>query len=479
MTALPKNHWRSFGARLAIALVGTAVITTSGLVISKRVADRTLDGTPSVDFGDGILAEDELDDEVAEPTNFLIVGSDSRGDAEVEDGADLGEVTGQRSDTIMVAHVDPRTKTAAVVSFPRDLIVDIPGHGRQKINAAFNADLGGGPELLVMTLKQNFNIDVSHYLEIDFGGFARIVDTIGKVKIFFPAPAYDMYTGLRVKFPGCAQLNGIDALAYVRSRHYYYLDYEDDRWRSDPTSDFGRIRRQQYFIRSLMQQALDRTARQPYKAFTLIDRMSDMITIDEGIEIEDVKKLARAFINSDPGAIEMFTVPTESGGGGLLLRTEEAQPMFAKLALRPLEIGVVDYSAYEIDVENADAAKGAAQTAMAELAALGFSRGQIGDADSVARTELHYTTEIGRAAVEFVRLFLGGIGEPVEVESIASGADVVLVLGPDFKAVQDPGVAPSTTSTSVVTQPTISPNPGEIPPELDDGKTHAQLVGCD
>jgi LCP family protein required for cell wall assembly len=487
VAAKRRNHWRALAARVAIALVGSSLITGVAMATSHRVADDALHGSNSIDFGSDVLADKALDDEPAEPTNFLIVGSDSREDLGAGSEDAFGDLGGQRSDTIMVAHVDPKTKTAVLVSFPRDLIVDIAGMGEEKINSAFNSDRGGSPELLILTLKQNFGIDISHYLEVDFSGFADIVNAIGSVDIYFPAPARDRYTNLEVQYYGCGHLDGATALAYVRSRHYQYFDFAEDRWRTDGTSDFGRIRRQQYFIRSLMQQALDRTARQPYKAFDLIDQVSNMITIDKGLNIDDVKKLMFAFIKSDPGAVEMYTVPVQSGNGGLILREEEAQPLLAKLNLRPLEVGVIDYSKYTVDVLNANAEAGAAQIAMGEIAALGFSRGRVGDTESVSRTELRYSSDEGRAAAEFVKLFLGGVGVPVEVARTGGGADVELVLGPDFVAVRDPGVTPTTDAPETTgvqstgpetTATTIPANPGHEPTDDPNAPTGDQRVGC-
>jgi LCP family protein required for cell wall assembly len=470
-----RSRWRALGARLAIALVTSSLATTVALGVERRTVDTTVEG---IDRAAGVDEEvlTERGDDPAEPANYLIVGSDSRSDLErSEDQAAPG---GQRSDTIMVAHVDPITKMSVLLSFPRDLVVDIPGKGSSKINAAFNADAGGGPELLILTLKQNFGIDITNYFEVDFAGFKQIVDTIGRVKIYFPAPAYDRYTGLEVPYYGCAALDGDAALRYVRSRHYFYYDFDAAEWREDPTSDFGRIRRQQYFIRSLMQQALDRTLRRPYEAKTIVDRLANMLTVDETVNTDDVKKLITAFIDSDPAAVEMLTVPVQSDGrGGLLLRDDEAQPMFDRLSLQPLTVAVIDFSKFQVDVLNAGGDDGAAQLAMGELARLGFARGTVGDAPEVDRTELRYSTPNGRAAAEFVKLFVLGGAEIVEDPSLDTTADVVLAIGPDFEGIND--AAPTTTTTgdevAETTATTIAPNPGQEPEGQPRG---SQFVGC-
>src|SRR5262249_4695244 len=135
--------------------------------------------------------------------NFLLIGSDTR--AFVSDPQEQQEFGsekdngGQRSDTMMVVHVDPDQKRTFVLSFPRDLWVTIPGVGKSKINAAFNY----GPDKVIATLKTNFGIDINHYMEVDFRTFQSVVDSTGSVPVYVPYPARDDKTGLYVPFPGC------------------------------------------------------------------------------------------------------------------------------------------------------------------------------------------------------------------------------------------------------------------------------------
>ncbi len=478
----------------------STIVVSGAWAATHKAADDIFDGTPIAEVDPESLAKPELDEDPGDPTNYLIVGSDSRSGQGDDSGDRFGDVGGQRSDAIMVIHVIPREKRAIALSFPRDLVVEIPGMGTEMINSAYNTDRGGGPDLLVRTITQNFGIPINHYLGVDFAGFESIVNAIGYVDIYFPAPAYDRYTGLSVMYYGCGHLDGTQALNYARSRHYHYYDFEDEEWKSDPTSDFGRIRRQQYFLRSLMQRALERTSRQPFKAVDLAGRLADLVERDPNLRIDDVTKIAKVFAKADPAAIEMLTVPVQSGGGGLVLRADEAQPLFDRFRLEPaVPVTVdVDYSKFTIDVLNANAETGAAQVAMGELAALGFGRGLVGDAQSVTRTELRYATEEGRAAAAFVQLFLGGVGVPVEVDDLGSDADVVLVLGPDFDAVRDPGVDAGTTTSSPSSVPggagpdptteapettiaptttTIAPNPGTPPADSTD-PIGDQRVGC-
>jgi LCP family protein required for cell wall assembly len=200
------------------------------------------------------------DDDPGQPMNVLFVGSDSRKDISKAEQRAFGterQVGGERSDTIIVLHIDPQQEKAAILSIPRDLLVTIAGTGRQaKINSAFE----GGPERLIATIKEALRIEIDHYVEVDFNGFRDVVDSIGGVKVYFPAPARDRYTGLDIRTAGCAHLNGEKALQYVRSRHYRY--YESGRWREDVRQDLGRIERQQDFIRRVMHKAV-RAARAP------------------------------------------------------------------------------------------------------------------------------------------------------------------------------------------------------------------------
>jgi hypothetical protein len=285
-------------------------------------------------------------------------------------------------------------------------------------------------------------------------------------------------------------MNGEDALKYVRSRHYEYFDFEDEEWKEDETADLGRIRRQQYFIRSLMQQALERTSRNVFKAIDLIDRTQEMVTVDEGLTTDDFTKIAKAFIDADPTAVEMFTVPVRSDGDDLVVREDEAAPLLARLELVPVVPPNIDLSAFTIDVLNGGAARGAAQNALGELRALGFTGGRVGDAEagSLEHTELRYSTDEGQAAAALVQPYLAGAGAPVQVADTGSDADLVIVLGEDFTAVRDPGVtttvptttgggetigAPSTTAT------TVQPNPGEEPADDTNVRPGSQYVGCD
>src|SRR6266508_1814749 len=145
------------------------------------------------------------------------------------------QVDGRRTDTIIVLHISPGREKAVMVSIPRDLRADVGGQ-TNRINAAFSL---GGPDLLVKTVQEVTGLPIQHYAEIDFAGFLKVVDAVGGVRLCNRTDRTldDRFANLHMP-PGCQQMNCIQALAFVRARH---ID-----------SDFGRIGRQQEFLRAVM-----------------------------------------------------------------------------------------------------------------------------------------------------------------------------------------------------------------------------------
>jgi LCP family protein required for cell wall assembly len=156
-------------------------------------------------------------------TTYLLVGSDSRKGLSKEENKRLGTGgvgdVGQRTDTIMLLHTG--SGPSMLLSIPRDSLVDVPGHGRTKINAAFAF---GGPKLLVQTLEQNTGLRIDHFVEIGFGGFVNSVDAVGGVTICPKQRMVDPKASLRIK-KGCQEVDGVTALGYARSR--YVTNYGD------------------------------------------------------------------------------------------------------------------------------------------------------------------------------------------------------------------------------------------------------------
>ena len=221
-----------------------------------------------------------LDDPVDLPTqNYLLVGSDTREGISADDPdfgviGDTGVVQGRRADTIMVLRRE-RDGGASLVSLPRDLWLEIPGTGgSNRINAAYN----GGADRLVATVTQTLGIPIDHYIEVNFVGFRDIVNELGGVTVCFPYPTRDPKTGLDQP-AGCNVLDGLQGLAYARSRSYQ--EFREGEWRTDPTADLGRTKRQQAFIRAAADAAIARLTDQPFASGALIQAVAASVRVDE------------------------------------------------------------------------------------------------------------------------------------------------------------------------------------------------------
>lgn len=246
-------------------------------------------------------------------TNYLLVGTDNR-----------PGVDGDRSDTMMILRTSGDRST--IMSIPRDLFVTIPGkEGQHRINSAYN----DGPAVLVDTVQQALGIPVNRYIEINFVSFAGVVDALGGVTIDFPNPASDPKSGLDVQQTGPVELNGEQALAYVRSRTY--IETIDGQQRVDPTSDLGRVQRQQAFLRSILGRAGD--SKNPFKLAKIGRALTGGLKIDDGMTMVDAGRFAWNMGRLKPQSIVLPTAPrTTSGGAQVLdLQEAEAQPVLAQL----------------------------------------------------------------------------------------------------------------------------------------------------
>ena len=426
----------------------------------------------------GILAPDEPADEGPKiPMNVLLVGSDTRANLE---GADCKRncrdeqgrlVTGQRSDTIMILHADPAAKRGAILSIPRDLWVRVAGTNRNnRINTAFEK----GPAQLIQTINDNLGIPIHHYVEVDFVGFRAMVNAVGGVPIYVPAPARDRYSDLRIPEPGCITLNGDQALAWVRSRHFQY--YEAGRWRSDPRSDFGRILRQQDFIRRLMKRAISKGIRNPLTLNRMVDIGTDNVTIDDQMSSKDIFALGKQFRSLEPTAVQMYTLPVTMAriGGADVLRVKQpdAQQVIAEFTGQSKQPGEgevppanIPPSTVRVRILNGSGIGGLAGKTSQQLAAAGFQSAGTGDADSFGyrRTVIRYGTGQRDKAL-LLRSYLVAGADIEEDRTLTT--DAVLVVGRDYNGVRKPpaaGTATTAPAAPAATTPTTAPSPVPVP----------------
>ncbi|MEV0050794.1 LCP family protein [Saccharopolyspora shandongensis] len=235
-------------------------------------------------------------------TNWLIVGSDSRDglDPETAAGLHVGDAEGQRTDTIMVAHLPDSSTAPTLISIPRDSRVPVPGHGRTMINAAFAE---GGPQLLAQTVEQATGLRIDHYAEIGFGGFAEIVDAVGGVEMCLDQEMHDTKTGQTLQ-AGCQSLDGSNALTFVRMR------YSD----ATPRSDLDRVANQRKFIGALAQEASSVTTLiNPFTTYALADAGAQAMTMTREDGPSDLLSLAWAMRGISSGSVVTTTVPVTDG----------------------------------------------------------------------------------------------------------------------------------------------------------------------
>ena len=412
------------------------------------------------------------DDDPDRPMNVLLVGSDSRKEISAAERQQFGtetQVGGQRSDTIIVLHVDPAAEKAALMSIPRDLSVPISGSNDprpRRINTAFER----GPEVLIATIRDQLGIEIDHYAQVDFNGFRGIVDAIGGVTLYFPSPVRDTVSGLNVAQPGCVQLDGNSALAYVRSRNYQYQD--GGRWRFDPTADLGRIERQQSFIRRVIGKA-SQVGRNPVRLNSIINSAVPNVKIDKAFSTKDMLRLAKRFKSLEPDAVEMLPLPTfqtrESGAAVLKLKEPEATEVIERLKGTAQPAGPagpppkVIPGTVRVRVLNGTGTGGQAGTTAQALQKANFGVAATGDADrfDYKRTVIRYSRgQLPKA--QLLQAYVDGATEMVE-DGALRGGDLVLVTGAGFKGVRDaPGTAPSTTAPPAKAPPTTAaPAPAE------------------
>lgn len=272
----PRRRPRRLGTLLVTMLV-VAGASAAGVLVA---ANRRVDEIQRIVGLGAVLSPSNPNVE-----NYLLVGSDVRDCATTEQdsegicGADA-PTDGGRSDTIMILRRDKTGGPISLMSLPRDLWLDIPGRdGPNRINAAYR----DGADVLIRTVTETLQIPIHHYIEVNFEGFKTLVDALGGVEICFDLPARDTHTGFYVAQPGCQVLDGVQGLAYARSR--FYEEYVNGGWVADPRSDLSRIERQQKFINIALQAAIATVKANPLKAGDVLGSSTTALRIDDGLDV--------------------------------------------------------------------------------------------------------------------------------------------------------------------------------------------------
>lgn len=259
-----------------------------------------------------------------ETCNYLVLGSDSRATLSTKDQIGFqtnAQIGGYRSDTMLLVHIVASTKHATIISFPRDLLVDIPGYGTNKINAAFSygaangGKIPGGAVLAAKTVQELTGLEINHVVVVDLGGFEAIVNAMGTVPFCTPVPLVDDPSkfpdyipgeggsGLNMPHAGCYDMNGAMALSLVRARHVIAGGVPDC------VSDFARIGRQQQFMRALMNKLLSPSMLP--KLPHLIDVITKQLYFDDKLQVTDLVDLSKALQGVASGNADFRVIPSQ------------------------------------------------------------------------------------------------------------------------------------------------------------------------
>jgi LCP family protein required for cell wall assembly len=430
-----------------VAIAG-GCLSTLGLLASAAGLGYLLDKyeqLPRVELGD-VLDETAVS---GEPENFLIVGIDDASDLPGGDSVRIGrDPTDQRSDTIMILRTDPATGRAALLSLPRDLFVTLADGGRGRINLAFRR---GGASLLIRTIDENFDIPINHYVQVDFASFRGLVDAVGGVPVPIQRPARDRETGLAISEPGCHTLGPVEALAYVRSRHYQ--ERIDGVWVEDLRSDYGRIDRQQDFIRRALSRAIDRGARNPGTLNQLIDVGLDGITVDERLTADDILDLGTQFRSFDPETLVTYSLegtPDVVGGADILRLVEGRETEQILDLFRGGGGADLDRESIRVTVHNGTGASRQGTEAAEALAEVGFDASVAADdlGSGAGGTVVRHPPGQEAKADLVARWLAGG----ATLDEVEGSRDIEVVTGTDWQGVRD-DATPSTSSTTDTTLP--------------------------
>jgi len=468
----PRLRWRRvavIAAGLCAIVIATVAVVGSVLFGQiHRVDIRLTAPQPSTLSGSPPAASTATPSETPAATsapgseNFLLMGSDSRdfagGQAYNVAPGSAAFVTGQRSDVVMLVHIPAGSAKATVVSFPRDSWVELPAYVdtknvthpavHAKLNAAFS--IGGAP-LLVATMEQLTGQHIDHFASVNFAGFQGMVNALGGIDVCIATTRHDTNSGDFLT-AGEHHINGVQALALVRDRESF------------PNQDLERIKDQEYFLSVMLQKVLSAgTLTNPLKLTGFLNVATKSLTVDSGLSLGDMRKLASRFSHLDPTHVNFLTAPiananyratssvygnqpqdnVELDAAGMAalfasLVNDTASPAASTLSASPSDV--------QVSVENGTGRTNLAHTAATQLQGIGFQVGTVGDAAATAVTTISYgPSEL--AAAEAVQIHV-----PNATLLPTTSAGIVLTLGANFTSIS------AVSTAAVVVSPAVAPN---------------------
>jgi LCP family protein required for cell wall assembly len=364
------------------------------------------------------------------PLNILLAGVDVRSGLTRHQQLALhvGDTVSDNSDTLMLIHVSGDRSHVTVVSLPRDSWVNIPGHGMNKINAAYGL---GGPRLVVQTVEQLTGLTVNDFVQVNFLGFVKVIDALGGVNICLPYAVDDRYSGLHLP-AGLHHVDGITALEYARDRHSFAL------------SDLARIQDQQRLMSSMLKEAISSgTLADPVKLTRFLQAALAAVKVDQGL---NVSALADQLRGISPRNVQFMTVPlanlnyqTPTGESAVLWDTSQAQALFSKLkndqvAKKPTQSHRTGHRAaaqlrpaqVPVAVWNATMIGGLSAGTGADLAKLGFpvQSGLTWRVQDLSQTVIQYPPG-HQAAAKLVHRYIPG----ATMQQVTGLAKIRILLG--------------------------------------------------
>lgn len=363
--------------------------------------------------------------------NVLVLGSDSRAVLPEEEQGQFDPTgqdrkSGQRADTIVLVHLDEDREQVVVLHFPRDLRIKYPNGTFGKINGLYRL----GPDPMVKTIEQFTGLPIHHYVEVNFVGFRNVVNALGGVEVYFEKPIKEDDSGLDVP-SGCVRLEGDQALAFVRVRKI------DD--------DFGRIGRQQLFVRLMMERISSaKTFLNPIKVVQLVNLFARNVTTDADLSLSEMKTMALRLRTFDPSRVDMRVVPSAPARVGRVSfvvanEKQTSELLGAIRERRPLPdygrtgVSSIDPADVRVEVLNGTPVSGLGARAAEDVKAKGFPvSGKPSNAD---RSDYEETTVYYKEGnEEKARTVAGHYGaevKPVPGAIVPTG-EVVLVVGKDY-----------------------------------------------
>jgi LCP family protein required for cell wall assembly len=456
---------RSRGRRILGAVsLGLVFLLLGGAGYAFYNYQRFVSGVTHVD---AIPASDDDDDFDGIDQNILLVGDDHRPEgATDEDLRKIGTESNDgavNTDTMMLLHLPSDGSAASIISFPRDSWVDVPGFGKQKLNAAYTlgtqeGGASGGAQLLIQTIQNMTGLTVDHYARVSLLGFYNIVDALGPVDVCLNNAVKDPYS--TVDLPaGVSTLNAQQALAFVRQRHGL------------PNGDLDRQVRQQYFLSVEARKILSAgTLLNPMKLGRVLDAVSSSVETDPDLNFLQLASQAKGLIadNITTATIPILGTPTIWARGQELSIVEvdmEAMPDFINSVLgvpSAYETAVAaEPASVTVTVLNGGSTNGAAAAGTEAFTALGFQTGEPSSADVIAVSTIRYPAGQEAAAKAVAATLPAAL-----VEQSADVDGVTVILGADQQIVGAPAPAP------------VEPDPAVPAPEETPVGTTYDALAC-